>query len=65
MARPRKIKPTEPTELLSDQPVKATEKAVWPVLLRDPTSGAVNRTVRVWSAEELNRYLARGWVQRG
>ena len=60
MARPRKI-PLDTINIPLDAAVKAPEV----FLLQDPTAKALKRILRVYSAEERDRLINRGWVYHG
>lgn len=76
MGRPRKIKDdvVVTAQTINDVPVEEVEDVIarlnkpkpanagFPVFITDPGSGVVKR---LWSDAEVQRHLARGWVQNG
>ena len=69
MGRPRKIKQLDIEQVITDlpteMPVEANESASKAFFLYDPTSGPMQRIMRVHSIEECDRMLARGWRIHG
>lgn len=69
MGRPRKIKEeingvdkTEVDAVIASFSVKIDANSSFPMLVIDPGSRIVKR---IWSQEELDRHLSRGWLRNG
>jgi hypothetical protein len=69
MGRPRKIKEeingvdkTEVDAVIASFSVKIDANSGFPMLVIDPGSRIVKR---IWSQEELDRHLNRGWLRNG
>lgn len=68
MARPKKVQPIiveDTAEEAVEMPVEAPVSPATVFYLQDPTSRLQKRILRVYSTEERDALIKRGWVNHG